>query len=74
MGHSTITMTFDRYGHLMLGSRDEIRERVDAYLERSATVERAHQWAHEAPQEAEHPLDERVPGVPLRGFEPRFPD
>jgi hypothetical protein len=28
----TITMTFDRYGHLMPGGRDEARERVDAYL------------------------------------------
>jgi hypothetical protein len=25
-------MTFDRYGHLMPGGRDEARERVDAYL------------------------------------------
>lgn len=36
MGHSTITMTFDLYGHLMPGSRDEIRERVDAYWQESA--------------------------------------
>jgi integrase len=33
MGHSTITMTFDTYGHLMPGSRDQVRERMDAYLE-----------------------------------------
>lgn len=26
-------MTFDRYGHLMPGGRDEARARVDAYLE-----------------------------------------
>ena len=32
MGHSTIEMTFDRYGHLMPGSREQARERVDAYL------------------------------------------
>jgi integrase len=32
MGHSTIEMTFDRYGHLMPGSRDEARASVDAYL------------------------------------------
>jgi integrase len=32
MGHATITMTFDRYGHLMPGGRDEARERVDAYM------------------------------------------
>ena len=32
MGHSTIEMTFDRYGHLMPGSRDQAWERVDADL------------------------------------------
>jgi hypothetical protein len=25
--------TFDTYGHLMPGSRDEVRERMDAYLD-----------------------------------------
>lgn len=33
MGHSTITETFDRYGHLFPGARDEARARMDAYLE-----------------------------------------
>jgi integrase len=33
MGHSTITMTFDTYGHLMPGARDQVRERMNAYLE-----------------------------------------
>ncbi len=33
MGHSTITVTFDLYGHLFPGSRDEARARMDAYLE-----------------------------------------
>ncbi|MEK6276889.1 MAG: hypothetical protein AABM29_02605 [Actinomycetota bacterium] len=32
MGHSKIQTTFDTYGHLMPGSRDEVRERMDAYL------------------------------------------
>jgi integrase len=32
MGHSTIAMTFDIYGHLMPGARDEVREQMDAYL------------------------------------------
>jgi integrase len=31
MGHSTSTMTFDLYGHLFPGSRDEARARMDAY-------------------------------------------
>lgn len=35
MGHSSIAFTFDTYGHLMPGSRDESRELVDAYLERA---------------------------------------
>jgi integrase len=35
MGHSSISITFDVYGHLMPGSRDEVRERMDAYLERA---------------------------------------
>jgi integrase len=34
MGHSTITMTFDTYGHLMPGSRKQVRELMDIYLER----------------------------------------
>jgi integrase len=39
MGHSTITETFDTYGHLMPGSRDEVRVRMDAYLDRSAAAD-----------------------------------
>ncbi|MEK6271393.1 MAG: site-specific integrase [Actinomycetota bacterium] len=33
MGHSKIQTTFDTYGHLFPGSHDEVRERMDAYLE-----------------------------------------
>jgi integrase len=32
MGHSKIQTTYDLYGHLLPGSRDEMRERMDAYL------------------------------------------
>jgi integrase len=32
MGHSKIQTTFDTYGHLIDGSRDEVRKRMDAYL------------------------------------------
>lgn len=35
MGHASVTMTFDRYGHLMPDGRDEARSRVDAYLEQA---------------------------------------
>ena len=38
MGHSTITETFDRYGHLMPGSRNEVRARMDAYLDSAQAV------------------------------------
>jgi integrase len=33
MGHATITITLDRYGHLMPGSEIEARSLLDAYLE-----------------------------------------
>jgi hypothetical protein len=32
MGHSRIQTTFDTYGHLLPGSHDEVRVRMDAYL------------------------------------------
>jgi integrase len=32
MGHSSITVTFDRYGHLMPGSHEEAAALLDAYL------------------------------------------
>jgi integrase len=32
LGHATITITFDRYGHLMPGSEVEARAMLDAYL------------------------------------------
>lgn len=32
MGHSTITTTLDRYGHLLPGSEDEAADLLDAYL------------------------------------------
>lgn len=41
MGHSKIQTTFDIYGHLMPGSRDEIRARMDAYLGAAADPARA---------------------------------
>ena len=35
MGHSSITVTLDRYGHLMPGSEREAARMLDAYLEQS---------------------------------------
>lgn len=37
MGHSSITTTYDRYGHLMPGSEREHAAMLDAYLERANT-------------------------------------
>jgi integrase len=38
MGHSSVTITFDRYGHLMPGNEEQAADRLDAYLE-AATQE-----------------------------------
>lgn len=40
MGHSTIAMTFDTYGHLMPGGLDEARTATDTYLAQLADGER----------------------------------
>jgi integrase len=40
MGHSSITITLDRYGHLMPGTEDEAVSLLDAYLERADTGSR----------------------------------
>jgi len=37
MGHSSVTITFDRYGHLMPGNEDEAATLLGAYLERADT-------------------------------------
>jgi hypothetical protein len=41
LGHSTIQMTFDQYGHLMPGSGEQGRELVDAYLDAAEREARA---------------------------------
>ncbi len=43
MGHSSITVTFDRYGHLMPGSEEETAGRLHEYLTRSNTAARLEQ-------------------------------
>jgi integrase len=37
LGHSSISITFDRYGHLMPGNEDEAAALLDAYLARADT-------------------------------------
>jgi integrase len=41
MGHSKIQTTFDVYGHLLPGSYDDVRTRMDVYLEQSVAAELA---------------------------------
>ena len=33
MGHTSITITLDRYGHLLPGSVSELGAKMDSYLE-----------------------------------------
>jgi integrase len=40
MGHSSVTITYDRYGHLMPGSEEEAAQQADAYLARADTAAR----------------------------------
>jgi integrase len=40
MGHSSITITLDRYGHLIPGNEEEGAALLDAYLERANTAAR----------------------------------
>jgi integrase len=40
LGHASITITLDRYGHLMPESGDEAAGLLDAYLERANTKAR----------------------------------
>ena len=40
MGHASVTMSLDRYGHLMPGNEDEAAALLDAYLERADTAAR----------------------------------
>jgi integrase len=35
MGHASVTITFDLYGHLMPGNEQEAARLLDAYLQRS---------------------------------------
>jgi integrase len=36
LGHASVTITYDRYGHLMPGNEREAAQLLDAYLERTA--------------------------------------
>lgn len=49
MGHSSIAITLDRYGHLMPGNEGEAAVLLDAYLERANTQARLAQVAETEP-------------------------
>ena len=68
MGHVTIQMTFDRYGHLFPGSRDQARARMDEYLAGFPT-----DFPHVPRSEPGNRMNMRVRQAPLPGFEPGFP-
>ncbi len=38
LGHASLSITFDRYGHLMPGNEEEAAELLDAYLKRAQIV------------------------------------
>jgi len=40
MGHASITITLDRYGHLMPGAEDEAAAMLDAYLDEDRSTRR----------------------------------
>jgi integrase len=50
MGHSSVTVTYDRYGHLMPGNEEEAAALLDAYLELANTNARAAQLRHSEAQ------------------------
>ena len=41
MGHASVSITFDRYGHLMPGNESDAADRLDAYLARAADASQA---------------------------------
>jgi integrase len=47
MGHANISITLDRYGHLMPGSEEEAAGLLDAYLEQANTQARLAQVSDE---------------------------
>jgi integrase len=49
LGHASVTITYDRYGHLMPGSEDEAVKLVNAYIERATGAQTGAQGAETAP-------------------------
>lgn len=51
MGHANISVTYDRYGHLMPGNEYQAAALLDAYLERANTQARLAQIETDCPAE-----------------------
>jgi hypothetical protein len=49
LGHASVTITYDRYGHLMPGSEDEAVKLVDDYIEGATGARTGAQGAETAP-------------------------
>ena len=69
MGHSKIQTTFDVYGHLLPGSHDEVRKRMDAYAGRPQVATAREGWVGGAAILIGMPLISRIeicPGLESR--------
>jgi hypothetical protein len=54
LGHASVTITYDRYGHLMPGSEDEAVKLVDDYIEGATGARTGAQGAETAPLQPLH--------------------
>ena len=64
MGHSSITVTFDRYGHLMPGNEAEAAGLLDSYLTLAPTLRRDSRSS--PPHWSSHLLAAGWPGLGLQ--------
>jgi len=64
MGHSSVTITYDRYGHLMPGNESEAAALLDAYLERANTRARLAPCATTRSTRSERSARGAVPDAP----------
>jgi integrase len=56
MGHATIAITFDLYGHPMSGAHGEAASLLDAYMARTANAESDTDCSQTAAQPEESPV------------------
>jgi Phage integrase family len=68
MGHSNIQITFDTYGHLLPGSREEVRRLMDRYLADEDKFGGG--LGRQILAELGSSGNQQLGGLPFRGFEP----